>query len=118
MRIGQTLGVSSSSPFARAGSSRRVTPVETASESRREPERETTRALVALEPVPVRDEPVRLVRPRVEAPFLAQLIAAHRDLPEQRRLRRAEPGVATAIYARAQRGEGLLVPGYLVDVRR
>lgn len=113
MRIGQTLGVSILA--SRARGTRRVE----ASARAGETGEERGRALVPVEPAAEsRSESGRIARHRVEAPFLAQLIASHRDLPDQRRLRRAEPVVAAAIYAKAQRGEGLLVPGYLVDVAR
>ncbi len=117
MRIGPTLGVSILG--SRPAGARRVEP----SARSREAGEERGRALVPVEPaadpsVGSRGESGRIVRHRVEAPFLAQLIASHRDLPEERRLRRAEPGTAAAIYAKAQAGEGLLVPGYLVDVAR
>ncbi|MBV5266213.1 hypothetical protein [Pinisolibacter aquiterrae] len=113
MRIGPTLGVSILA--SRPDGARRVEPSARASETGEE----RGRALVPVAPAAEsRSETGRIVRHRVEAPFLAQLIASHRDLPEQRRLRRAEPAVATAIYAKAQAGEGLLVPGYLVDEAR
>lgn len=117
MRIGQTLGVSILG--SRPGWARRVEP----GARSREAGEERGRALVPVEPVAdpsvgSRGESGRIVRHRVEAPFLAQLIASHRDLSEQRRSRRVEPGVAAVIYAEAQAGEGLLVPGYLIDVAR
>lgn len=113
MRIGQTLGVSILA--SRSGGARSVEPSERVVATGEE----RGRALVPTEPS--RESPGetgRIVRHRVEAPFLAQLIASHRDLPEQRRFRRGEPRAASAIYAKAQSGEGLLVPGYLVDVAR
>jgi hypothetical protein len=41
--------------------------------------------------------------PRPSAPFLAQLIAANRKLPQARERRRAEPHEAIAAYAAAAR---------------
>ncbi len=63
------------------------------------------------------EAPTRIVRHRPFAPFIAQLIANREGFAETRRRRRAEPG-AVAAYARVERGEGLLVPGYLVDTAR
>ena len=63
------------------------------------------------------ETPTRIVRHRPFAPFIAQLIANREGFAETRRRRRAEPGAVSA-YARVERGEGLLVPGYLVDVAR
>lgn len=63
------------------------------------------------------EAPMRIVRHRPFAPFIAQLIANREGFAETRRRRRAEPG-AVAAYARVERGEGLLVPGYFVDTAR
>jgi hypothetical protein len=41
--------------------------------------------------------------PRPSAPFLAQLIAANRKLPQARERRRAEPHEAIAAYTAAAR---------------
>ena len=66
----------------------------------------------------IAEAPVRIVRYRPHAPFLAQMIAHREDLPQTRRLRRAEPAAASRLYARVAEGRGLLVPGYFVDVDR
>lgn len=63
------------------------------------------------------EAPARIVRHRPFAPFIAQLIANREGFAETRRRRRAEPGAVSA-YARVERGEGLLVPGYFVDTAR
>ena len=78
-----------------------------------------TRALVPAAPAKRHEsETERLVRWHTHAPFLAQLIATHEDLPETRRGRRAEPAHAARAYADVMDGPGLLVPGYLVDTAR
>ena len=119
MRIGQTLGVSiAAGRGADAAVARRVEPAEAAAENRPRDARAPSRALVPVEPPPVETTEARLVRLRVHAPFLAQLLAHRDDLPETRRLRRADPARAAANYARAAEAPGLLVPGYFVDVAR
>jgi hypothetical protein len=58
--------------------------------------------LVPLAPrLPVPDTRTVLARP--SAPFLAQLIAAKRNLPQARERRRAEPREAIAAYRAAAR---------------
>jgi hypothetical protein len=62
----------------------------------------TSRALVPVTPPqPVPD--VRVTLPRPSSAFLAQLIAANRNLPQARARRRAEPSEAIAAYLAATR---------------
>jgi hypothetical protein len=120
MRIGRTSGIGSGFGVDRRGLGRHVEPIGAAPRPGRDPRQESDgRALIAVEPPPAR-EPVadRLVRLRAHAPFVVQLIALLDDLPETRRLRRAEPRRAARAYEAAMDGPGLLVPGYLVDVAR
>ena len=56
-----------------------------------------TRALVAVEPAAPHVGPRVLTR-HPAAPFLAQLIATHLQLPQTRERRRAEPADAIAAY--------------------
>ena len=79
-----------------------------------------TRAIVPVAPIARArdDETRRIVRHRVDAAFLAQLVATAEDLPETRRLRRIEARQGAEAYARTGRPESLLTPGYLVDVAR
>lgn len=123
MRIGRTSGIGSGIGVGRRVLGRRVEPI--ADAARTFPDRDgdaaepTTRALVPVAPrAPIETATERLVRLRAHAPFLAQLIAVRDDLPETRRLRRAEPARAARAYAEIMDGPGLLVPGYLVDVAR
>ena len=123
MRIGRTSGIGSGFGVDRRVVGRRVEPVDGAERSRspagREPGVAPGRALAPIEaPIAVETAVERLVRWRAHAPFVAQLIAHRDDLPDARRLRRAEPGRAARAYADAMDGPGLLVPGYLVDVAR
>jgi hypothetical protein len=61
-----------------------------------------SRALVPVTPPrPAPESRVTLARP--SAPFLAQLIAANRKLPQARERRRAEPHEAIAAYRAAAR---------------
>lgn len=116
MRIGQTPRVSIRFGGRGPSASRRVEPAWSAAETGEEAPRST--ALVPVEaPRAAETAGERLVRHRVHAPFLAQLIATHEGMAETRRLRRASPQRAAAGYAAAAEGPGLLVPGYLVDVR-
>jgi hypothetical protein len=59
-------------------------------------------AIVLVAPVSKPDETPRLMQ-RPTAPFLAQLIATDRKLPQTRGRNRAEPGDAMAAYADAAR---------------
>jgi len=61
-----------------------------------------SRALVPLTP-PQPAPASRVTLPRPSAPFLAQLIAAQRKLPQARERRRAEPREAIAAYTAAAR---------------
>jgi len=56
-----------------------------------------SRALVAVEPAAPHASPRSLTR-HPAAPFLAQLIATHLQVPQTRERRRAEPGEAIAAY--------------------
>ncbi len=113
MRIGSSSGVTSFASRPPSANARRVQPGTAAAATG--DDRATGGALVPIEPSVAREEPIRLVRPIADAGFLAQLIATAEGLPETRRLRRADPRRAAAAYARVERGEGLLTPGYLVD---
>ena len=118
MRIGSPSGISVlASRLGASAHGRRVAPVEAPSAHVEETDRGGLPVPVALEGEP-RAGTERIVRHRVDAAFLAQLIATAADLPPTRRLRRIEADRGAAIYARAVRGEGLLVPGYFVDVAR
>lgn len=111
MRIGPTSsGSIFSSRVRAAAAARRSEPTET--------DRGGSRALVPVEPIVAGAEPGRIVRHRVDAAFLAQLLAGAEDPATTRRVRRIEPARGAAIYARTEGGESLLVPGYLVDVAR
>jgi hypothetical protein len=61
-----------------------------------------SRALVAVEPAAPHAGPRTLTR-HPAAPFLAQLIATHLQLPQTRERRRAEPAEAIAAYRSAAR---------------
>ena len=61
-----------------------------------------SRALVAVEPATPHAGPRTLTR-HPAAPFLAQLIATHLQLPQTRERRRAEPAEAIAAYRSAAR---------------
>ena len=56
-----------------------------------------SRALVAVEPAAPHAGPRTLTR-HPAAPFLAQLIATHLQMPQTRERRRAEPSEAIAAY--------------------
>jgi len=117
MRIGGTQGVSVGLRGT-SGAVRgyRVEPTATTEASGDRPASTGGRALVPVEPRPLPESPVeRLVRHRVHAPFLAQLLATRDGAPDTRRLRRAEPLRAARAYDAAMSEPGLLVPGYLVD---
>ena len=120
MRIGSTTGLSVlASKLGASANDRRVTPLEAPSAH----VEETDRGGVPVPVAPIgagtrAEETGRIVRHRVDAAFLAHLIAMAADLPPTRRLRRIEADRGAATYARAVRGEGLLVPGYFVDVAR
>jgi hypothetical protein len=128
MRIGRTNGIGSGFGVERRALDphafdHRVEPAAGAAGSGSDRDRATpwtgTRALVpAAAPKRHESETERLVRWHTHAPFLAQLIATREDLPETRRLRRAEPARAARAYADVMDGPGLLVPGYLVDTAR
>ncbi len=60
-----------------------------------------SRALVAVEPAAPHTGP-RAPRRHPAAPFLAQLIATHLQVPQTRARRRAEPHVAIAAYRGAK----------------
>ncbi|MCE1235386.1 MAG: hypothetical protein LWW93_03420 [Hyphomicrobiales bacterium] len=115
MRIGSSSGVSLLASRLGSANARRVAPGARAASAGED--RGECRALVPIAPTPssTDEAPIRIVRPLVDAGFLAQLIATAEGLPETRRLRRADPRRAAAAYARTERGEGLLTPGYLVD---
>ena len=66
------------------------------SSPRRRPRTESSRALIALEPIAPSDTPLRT---RPQADFLAHLIATREQLPQTRERRRAEPSVAVNLYA-------------------
>ena len=84
----------------------------------RDEAQDTGRALVPVEPQPRESGSARIVRHRVDAAFLTQLIATRDDLPDTRRLRRAEPRRVARLYDDAMEGgSGLLTPGWLVDAR-
>jgi len=110
MRIGSTTSGSIYASRARAAAARRSDGLDT--------DRGGSRALVPVEPIVAVEEPVRMVRHRVDAAFLAQLLAGAEDPATTRRVRRIEPMRGAAIYARTEVGESLLTPGYLVDVAR
>jgi hypothetical protein len=61
-----------------------------------------SRALVAIEPTIPHASPRALAR-HPAAPFLAQLIATHLQVPQTRERRRAEPEEATGAYRLAAR---------------
>lgn len=120
MRIGRTNGIGSGFGVERRVLGRRVEPIgETPRPTGERRDEPTGRALVPVEPRPPSESPAeRLVRFHAHAPFLAQLVATREDVPETRRLRRAEPARAARAYRDTMDGPGLLVPGYLVDARR
>jgi len=60
-----------------------------------------SRALVAIEPAAPHASPRALAR-HPAAPFLAQLIATHLQVPQTRERRRAEPAEAIAAYRAMQ----------------
>ena len=68
---------------------------------RRPPRTESSRALIALEPIAAGDMPLRT---RPQADFLAHLIATREQLPQTRERRRAEPRDVIAVYAAAVAG--------------
>ena len=119
MRIGPTFGVSVLAARFAAADARRVRRAARAFRAG-EDDGSARGALVRIETDgQTRGEaPARFARLRPDAAFLAQLLATAEDVPETRRLRRIEPRVGAAVYERAQHGEGLLTPGYLVDVAR
>lgn len=123
MRIGRTSGIGSGIGVGRRVLGRRVEPVDATARALPDQSRDAAepqgRSLVPVTPrAPIETPVERLVRLRAHAPFLAQLIAVRDDLPETRRLRRAEPARAARAYGETMDGPGLLVPGYLVDVAR
>jgi len=71
------------------------------SASRRQPRTESSRALIAVEPIAAGDTPLRT---RPQADFLAHLIATREQLPQTRERRRAEPHDVIAVYAAAIAG--------------
>ena len=84
-------GVSATTIVAAAGSGlRRDAPPP------RAPKASTSRALIALQPVPSGGTPLRT---HPDARFLAHLIATDQRLPQTRERRRAEPQDAIAAYA-------------------
>lgn len=117
MRIERTLGIIGGSGLGpRSVSGRRVEPVAAAPSPDRDPAAARPEPGRALAPIAQPATPGdRLVRYRIDAPFLAQLIANRDGLPDTRRLRRAEPRRAAGLYAVAMDGPGLLVPGFFVD---
>jgi len=119
MRIGPTLGVSILASRPRAADVRRVRRVAKVFRTDAD-DGAAGGALVPIEAdrAPHGDGPGRFARLRPDAAFLAQLLATAEDVPETRRFRRIEARLGAAVYERAQRGEGLLTPGYLVDVAR
>ena len=123
MRIGRTSGIGSGFGVDRRVVGRRVEPIDAAerpgSQAGRDPGAAPGRALAPIAaPITIETPVERLARWRAHAPFVAQLIAHRDDLPDTRRLRRAEPGRAARAYGDAMDGPGLLIPGYLVDVTR
>lgn len=71
------------------------------SSPRRQPRTESSRALIALEPIAASDTPLRT---RPQADFLAHLIATREQLPQTRERRRAEPQDVITVYAAAVAG--------------
>jgi len=71
------------------------------SSPRRRPRTESSRALIALEPIAPSDTPLRT---RPQADFLAHLIATREQLPQTRERRRAEPHDVIVVYAAALAG--------------
>jgi hypothetical protein len=69
----------------------------------RAPKASSSRALIALQPVASGGTQVRT---HPDARFLAHLIATDQRMPQTRERRRAEPQVATAIYAATNAGPG------------
>jgi hypothetical protein len=117
MRIAPTFGGSISAPRrGTAADVRRVEPGERSAAGGEE--HAGSRALVPTEPPARIEAPARIVRHRVDAAFLAQLSAAIERGGATGRAERIEPRRGAAAYARVERGEGLLTPGYLVDVVR
>ena len=115
MRIGETRGISIGMGGAASARSFRVEPVGDAPRAEGRPHEES-RALVAIEPAPTCESAeARLVRHRVHAPFLAQLLATREGMAETRARRRAEPNRAVRVYEDAMAGESPLTPGWLVD---
>ena len=115
MRIGETRGISIGMGGADSARSFRVEPVGDAPRAAGRPSEES-RALVPVEqPAERENAEARLVRHRVYAPFLAQLLATREGMADTRSRRRAEPSRAARIYADAMAGESPLTPGWLVD---
>lgn len=80
-----------------------------------EPARETSRAVITLQPVS-RIEPTATAVNRTNTAFLAQLIATQQGFPQTRERRRREPEHATASYARAS---ARIVPeGHILTLSR
>jgi len=75
-------------------------------------------ALVAVEPVAETDAPRLFRRYRPNAPFLAQLIATHENLPQMRALRRAPADHALERYRTTERAPRHLDAGRLLAVSR
>lgn len=65
------------------------------------PTAEPSRALVVVEPVPVRDALRPPERRQAQAALIAHLFAMQDGLPQTREKRRAEPDVAVRAYAMA-----------------
>ncbi len=119
MRIGRTNGIGSGFGADRRAVDRRVEPIADAAgpgadASRRPVESRALVPVLAARPREAADG--RATRLHAHAPFIAQLIATRDDMPETRRLRRAEPARAARAYADTADGPGLLVPGYFLDV--
>ena len=83
-------GVSATTIVAAGSGLRRDTPPPRPSKA------SASRALIALQPVPSGDTPLRT---HPDARFLAHLIATAQRLPQTRERRRAEPQDAIAAYA-------------------
>lgn len=115
MRIGETRGISIGMGGAASARSFRVEPIADAPRTEGRA-REESRALVpTARPAERESAEARLVRHRVHAPFLAQLLATREGLEDTRARRRAEPGRAARVYEDAMAGESPLTPGWLVD---
>ena len=84
---------------AQSGASSSASPVEPPDTEEVPP----STALVLVDRRKARDEQLRVLPRRTSAPFLAQLIATERQLPQTRERRRVTPTFAVAVYGAVAR---------------